>query len=283
MDSRVLLLLCISFTSVMCADKSFEGDKVMVKVLGQSGKIVIAPNDGSSSIDSSPDRVQITMDKLVEIDEAGDEIGEHRFNTFANQDFTFSPLEDGTYEGLSNENVKFSAALTGMTSTLDVTLFIFKEEGTLTFDGESMDVDNSTAKWNIEVNKWEWCDPCTQGQKSSTGKYLDFTITIKGKSDGAPESKDDGSDTSNYDLGGDATLMLSNKVRTGDTWVDMASGYPKVETNGQKTSYTFRFAKNGADDFFYDPAIQYGAGMRSAANVVIVTLLATLLSVFIMM
>ena len=43
-----------------------------------------------------------------------------------------------------------------------------------------MDVDNSTAKWNIEVNKWEWCDPCTQGQKSSTGKYLDFTITIKG-------------------------------------------------------------------------------------------------------
>ena len=78
-------------------------------------------------------------------------------------------------------------------------------------------------------------------------------------------------------------LIRFPQVRVGNTWGEMTSGYPKVETSGQSTSYTFRFAKSGSDDFFYDPAVQYGAGMRSAGNTVIVMLLATLLSVFIML
>jgi len=283
MYSRAFLLL-LGLAVVMCEDKSFEEGKMMVKILGQSGKIVMAPKgDGSTSIDASPDRVQITMDQLVEIDTEGNPINEHKFNSFANQDFTFSALQEGTLQELGNQNIKFSAALSGMASTLDVTIFIFKEEGTLTFGSETMDVDDGTAKWNIEIKNWEWCNPCSQGQNDFIGEFLDFTITIKGKSDGAPQAKSDGSDTSNYDIGGGATLKLSNKVRVGNTWGEMTSGYPKVETSGQSTSYTFRFAKSGSDDFFYDPAVQYGAGMRSAGNTVIVMLLATLLSVFIML
>ena len=47
-------------------------------------------------------------------------------------------------------------------------------------------------------------------------------------------------------------------MSVGGIWQDMAEGYPKVETQGSKTMYTFRFEKNETKDFFYDPAVDFG-------------------------
>ena len=61
-----------------------------MQILGRSGKMTVSnSNLGSSS-------VTVTMDALREVDTSGNAVGttgnqKHSFNTFASQDFTFSP------------------------------------------------------------------------------------------------------------------------------------------------------------------------------------------------
>ena len=59
-----------------------------------------------------------------------------------------------------------------------------------------------------------------------------------------------------YDLGGDAILTLSKKIKVDGVFTDMDPGYPLVTTQGSKTIYTFKFPKG--DVIEYDPGVDFG-------------------------
>ena len=77
---------------------------IAVKVLGQSGKVMISKANDSS-------RVTMEMDKIAEYSSNGTEVGKsgqvkHSFNTFASQEFTFSELKKEKYQGIKTSKCK---------------------------------------------------------------------------------------------------------------------------------------------------------------------------------
>ena len=94
--------LCSLFFFQFClaADKEITMNGVTVKVLGQSGKVMVGK--------SGEEIVTMEMDKLVEYaDDGATEVGKsgkekHSFNTFASLDFEFSKEKSIKYQGIVN-------------------------------------------------------------------------------------------------------------------------------------------------------------------------------------
>ena len=91
-------------------------------------------------------------------------------------------------------------------------VYVFTDSGPITIGGERQDVEPGTVKWNIDLKDWEWCDPCSHGNTDVTGKYVDFTIAINGRSGSSNHVANEAEDTINYDLADSSELKLSKKV-----------------------------------------------------------------------
>ena len=125
----VLGCALVSLAPALAADKDLQAGGMWAKILGQSGKIDLAP---SSDVSSNPDKVRIQIEALRQLDKDGAELGgggnsKHSFNSFATQEFTFSPLEDTTFGGVKCIKLPFSCTL-GPGSKIEIQVFIFKEK-----------------------------------------------------------------------------------------------------------------------------------------------------------
>jgi len=113
------------------------------KVLGRSGKIVLAP---TPNVASDPNRIRLQISGLRELDSSGSQLGaggncKHSFASFATQEFSFGAVRDSTYKGVRCVLVPFNATLCAG-STLAVEVFLFKEAASLTVGPDIWSVTN---------------------------------------------------------------------------------------------------------------------------------------------
>lgn len=209
-----------------------------VEVLGQSGKARIIRGNKV---------VTMQVDYLSEVDASDNEVGQvsnpkHTIQSFATQDFTFSPLVEKQFQNMTAREFAFETPINTI-GNMNIVTVLLNEEGTVGTETETWNVSPGDVKWNIELSDWTFCNPCSDG----TAKYIDVGIEIKGT-----KSESKGNQT--VDLG-DATLELSNRVVVDGKEEFMASGYPKVVTKGVKDLYIFRFPKF-TTKATYDPLLQ---------------------------
>ena len=195
--------------------------EITAKILGRSGKMT---NGRGANPDNDADRIQVTFDEIKEIDSNGTAVGisgasKHTFNTFASLEFNFSSIRDDTFGGLSAKRVDFSASIGSVSALLTVNVYIFKEKGEINVDGEKSSVEIGSVKFNIQIVGWDFCGnpgiTCDKGGKDEIGDGIQFVISVKGK--GSAQRRPDNdrnkrTDGDEYDMGGNAALILSKKV-----------------------------------------------------------------------
>lgn len=229
---RRALLFFLSITSGSAFQHSSNGTSI--NVLGQSGKV---------SIERGSNSVVMQIDKLYEV--AGDEyIGtsgqdRHSVISFATQNFQFTPLKNIEYNNVSVDEFYFYTPIYSI-GMLDVRTMLINEVGTLGTETESWQVAAGDLKWNIELRDWTFLPEATA---------VEIHIEIKGS-----KEKADKKSNTTVEIGG-ATLQLSNRVTKDGVEVDMPQGYPRIETQGSKEFYIFRFPRFD-DKIIYDPVMQ---------------------------
>lgn len=259
----VLLLIAITF---VFADQEVDSNGIYVKVLGHSGKIMVAKRQNSSE---DPNSVQIEFDEIKEKDSSGNEVGKsgaskHSFNTFASQSFSFSSLANVKYQNISAKMFNFTASLTTVNASLLTSVYIFTVDGNIIVANESTNIKAGNVKFSTEIKGWNFCGSagvtCRQGNTDEQGVYIDFVIVIKGKGS-ASKARKRASDGDEYDLGGGAGVILSKKVKYDDKdWTNMSNGYPTMTTTGGKQIFTFRFEKFNSSAL-YDPIVTMGGSV----------------------
>ncbi|KAL4228725.1 hypothetical protein ACF0H5_011768 [Mactra antiquata] len=247
------MLVCMLLASVMAgcfaAQQSSTVGNITASVLGQSGKIRLYKGDNVT------DGIVITFSAIAELDDNDNKIQSHGYNNFAQLDFTFSDLENTTYMDSNVSVTKFSFSadipVGGSTATLTSEVFLFNAGGNITVAGEEVEVTAGTMKFNVGIDSWTFCNPCTKGQTQITGAFLDFDIDIKGTS--PPNEISPGV----FDFNGTTLITPKEVLYDNTTTKDMPSGYPKLTVQGAKNIFTFRFEKF-SQSVFYDPTVDLG-------------------------
>jgi hypothetical protein len=256
------LLACL--TPALAADKELQAGGMWAKVLGQSGKIDLAP---SKDVAGDPNKVRIQIEALRELDSAGKELGnggnsKHSFNSFATQDFTFGTLEDTTYGGVKCIKLPFTSTL-GPGSKVEIQVFMFKENGTIAAGGETFAVTNSTMKFNVKLSDWVWCSgngDCKGTDGVGQSVELDISVTSK------EEAKKTAGAGQVYSLGGGAQMRFSSKIQIdgASTWTEMTTA-PALTGSGTTSKFTLKFPKF-TTSVLYDPDITYGSTSTSTGG-----------------
>jgi hypothetical protein len=233
---------------------------LVVDILGQSGKMNLQNNNRT---------VQITMDALREVDANGNTVGntgskKHSINSFASQQFIFgirdyyttlftfnSTTNETVPEAANGLRVDFSSTLheddEQPRSRLKVQALLVSQGGIAGDAQGNWTVSPGDFKWNIWFEDWLW---------HSSAAFVELDIEVKGANAAPTQSNGD----LTYDLGDDATLDLRSDYELSDgTSVSMPDGYPRVTTQGSKTIFTFKFARNEGVDIKYDPLISFAA------------------------
>jgi hypothetical protein len=263
------------------------GAGVCVDVVGRSGKIRVG---NTFPVTDDPNMVTINMDYIKEVDGAGSKVKGHQFQNFASiKSSKYSDVEKTTYPG-SNATVStfnFTSRIEknpdGYIGQLAVVFYIFADGAEIdNGENETLCIQPGSLKLNIFLSDWNYYD--------TSVKFIDFGIEVKGK--GGPEETDApdnctlrekppaiddvpkedeldmrrlkkgdaGADAEKakrgkkFSLGGGAQVLLSNSVQIDGEWRDMQEGYPKLETQGSKQLFGFRFDRF-QDKAFYDPAV----------------------------
>ena len=195
---------------------SAEG--LSVRIHGKSGKMTIGYGDEPEG-DSG--KVMVTFDAIREVTADGTEIGSsggqaHGFNTFANLDVEFSTIQNDQYMNISSKRIDFSADLVTTGARLTVQVFVFTQAGEITIDGEKTRVAPGTVKFNVLVESWRFCGSagvtCRKGNTEQRGEAVDLYISIKGREEKQVRVGRRQTDGEEFDLGGQASLLLSKKV-----------------------------------------------------------------------
>lgn len=241
--------------------------EITTDVVGKSGKIKIFDAAG---VREDRNAIMMTMDFLYELDADGKIVGKqgsekHGTQTFANQQFTFSDVEEVTYSNVTADYFYFEADIYEAGS-IKVETYVFREDGVITTSAEeTFDVFAGDFKFSIELIDWKWCNPCSNGE---TGAFVDVGIELKGRNEEPSED----------DLGGGIGVVLSSKILADDTVIDMPEGYPMIvskdaydldgdgvedgDGDGKKL-FVFRFPKGegaGAAIYDYDPIVRTSGG-----------------------
>ncbi|MCH8333935.1 hypothetical protein IIC65_08385 [Candidatus Sumerlaeota bacterium] len=149
-------------------DVEFNAGDIRVRIAGHSGKIQFwndAQEEGSK-------RFLLEFNGLYELPPGTalppttDTLTVNTFNTFANQDFTFSDFTQFDFPGfvegepVASKNIDFTAPLMldGQATTLTVRTYLFLESGAIDVDGESFDVEAGYLKFTVEIEGWPFLD-----------------------------------------------------------------------------------------------------------------------------
>eukprot|EP00961_Rhodomonas_salina_P037048 498124-Rhodomonas_salina.1 len=230
------------------SDKELGAGGIWAKVIGQSGKIDLAP---SPDVSGHADRMRIEIDSLRELDSSGEEV---------EKDFTFGDLEDTVYEGYNG--TKLDVVMVPFSTTLDagskieIQIFIFKENGNISIGDDVFEVTNGTFKFNVLMYDWVWCGDadasCNQG---GVGEMLELDISVVSK-DAATKRQDR---VDMYEMGGGATMHISDKIMVdGGDWELMPGGAPAMSLQGKKATWTIKFPKF-VNSTMYDPTVVYAS------------------------
>eukprot|EP00002_Diphylleia_rotans_P005325 TRINITY_DN14454_c0_g1_i1.p1 TRINITY_DN14454_c0_g1~~TRINITY_DN14454_c0_g1_i1.p1 ORF type:complete len:292 (+),score=75.12 TRINITY_DN14454_c0_g1_i1:78-953(+) len=278
----IVALLCAFVAATpliprIASDLSYEGDRISAQILGQSGKITFWSHTANST------KFTFEMDSLIEYDSNGGKIKEkgHSFETFANQDFTFTPIDsDAKYQNVSADNVDFYATLvdpgsSGPNAKLRVEMYFFTEDGNFTIGGEDYQVNEDTFKFNLRLEDWDWCTNCGSGANQQTGSYI--IAQFKMKSNSKIETEDD---DAKFYLGSNTEFELAEKIDIDGTFKDAEVD---AAVNGQQLVVKIKIPRF-TNYAHYDPTTFFnkddkGWGMTSTANLplIVMLLLAALL------
>lgn len=259
-------MVCVLFGSsdlLVMADTEMSGDGATADVLGQSGKIVLTYEDQST---------QITISSITEVDSSGNTVGntgpaagKHSFNSFATQDFTFSDVQEKTFQGLETSYVNFTCSLVDNVANLTVDLYLFLENGNTTIDSRNYTVSPGSFKFSYYLSNWPFCTIggsdenntlCIKGNSEQEGAFLDFEIILKAVGNAQDVSDNNGTSIVTYD--DESNVVLPNKYQVDGEWFTMPDGYPLTENQGSQQIVTFRFARfSGTVD--YDPFVNWGS------------------------
>jgi hypothetical protein len=268
MTKLICLIACLAFLrpALAAGDKDLHAGGIWAKIVGQSGKIDLAP---SSDVSSDPNKIRIQVEALRQLDDAGKVLGnggasKHSFQSFATQDFTFGALEDTTYGGVKCVKLPFTSTL-APGSVVEIQVFLFKENGTIAVGDDKFAVTNNTMKFNVKLSDWVWCGDggVCQGT-DGVGASVELHISITSRE----QAKKTDSAGLVYALGGGAQMRLSDKIQVdGGSWTQMAGGGPTLSEAGATTSkFTLKFPKFSTSAL-YDPDITYGASTTSTATI----------------
>lgn len=264
------MVVCLAFSS--SADKDFTEEGVNVKILGNSGKMVIK--------NAKQNSVVVLFDYIKELSSSGAVVGakggkKHSINTFAREQFSFTTSgNQSSYQGIAVKHVRFHATISGPGAMLVVDVYVFKAAGNITAGNETMEVKKGSVKFSIEISSWTFCggsggDTCSKGSSQEEGTQIELGIEIKGKTKpkNANSKRGKGRKLSTLDIGG-AVCTLSGELRKDGVWEQMAGDYPKTVTTGPKTLFIFRFPKFSGN-VMYDPTLELsGTGTTGNAAAV---------------
>jgi len=142
-------------------------------------------------------------------------------------------------------------------AAVNMTVFVFAENGTLDVAGEVSSVLPGSVKFNVEVTDFQFCNGSDDGCSGYDGTALDIAISVKGMGKVQKAEKRAGEDLDVFSLGGGAALRMSKKARIDDRWVDMPDDFPRLEAQGSKQTLVInlpRFSRSA----LYDPVIDVG-------------------------
>lgn len=260
------LLSFFVFSSIVFAQEEVEHilADTRVKVLGQSGKI---------RLEHSGDPITVDFDSLSEVTAAGDVVGQtgamkHSVNSFATQNFVFTPIIDEPYFGVPVRKFTFESPIYAV-GHLRVVVLLFQENATVDTGADQWKVSRGDMKFNVELRDWAFCAPCDDG----VADFIELAIEVKSSKEVAV----DGS-VKSLDIGG-AVMQLASEAELDGAKVPLPNGYPKTIVKGSKKLLVFRFPKFNSL-LVYDPLLQLGAtssATRASVVCAIFVLIASLI------
>lgn len=263
-------------------------------------------DDDDDFDDSNDDMLSFELDSIEEKDSDGNDVGStegHSVESFEDRPFSLSSVDRNSNAlGVAAINVNLSTKLEDSNADVDIMLYLFREDGTISFGNETFDVQAGTVKFNIKISNWDFCDGSAQDcSEGKAGEYLDVNIKFKSKdtpievtdeerkSQNKPavckdkdtpdtdSDPDDSSDNANdgdddddddcphiYNMGGDSEMLLNRGVMNGDTYAAMPFGFPKVEIEDGEKKIKFRVPKFD-DNVIIDPSVTPGRVPKNAS------------------
>lgn len=206
MKVTVFMFVAI-FVGICIADKMITTNGITTKVKGQSGKISVYASNMTEA-----DGITITFDAMKEFG-GSEALIDHSYQNFAQLDFIFSNVTEGTYPNSSVDVSMFSfmadIPIDNVNAKLTTFIYMFKENGNITVDDEDIDVKAGQMKFNIMVENWTFCNPCKNKGQDVSGDSLHVDIYVKAKQ--APKKSDK---NATYELGGGSTMIVPKWVST---------------------------------------------------------------------
>lgn len=203
--------------------KDLSTDGIYVRVLKKSGKFVMGRTKNPQNDRS---KLMVTLDSIQEKDSTGNNVGtsgrlKHSFNNFAGQKFNTSELTNDKYQNLAVKRLDCTTYLDSVEASLTVQIFLFREIGTVIQGDEVSHVSKGTLKFNIIIENWKFCGSngveCRKRKQLEYGEFIDFTMSIKGSKVATKKDKSKRTSAKEFYLGGNSSVVLSEKVLYNNT------------------------------------------------------------------
>jgi len=167
----LVCLVVMTAEGAWATEADFGTSGVQVRILGHSGKIQFwNKTQGIGKM------FQLEFNGLYELPPASDlpptsdTLTSNTFCAFANQDFTFSPLKELDYPGhtvgqtVPCKNINFTSPLMlgDNQTTLTVKTYLFETSGTITVDGNAVQVAEGYLKFTVEISEWPFLNPANE-------------------------------------------------------------------------------------------------------------------------
>jgi len=237
-----ILVLFASLSALAAADTAVSNGQVVVNVQGQSGKITFYLSEVSSK------QYTLTFSSLCETN------GGDCLNTFANQQFTFSPVQNVKFQNISAALVTFSSIINTKNQAgvkFDADLYVFEGNGQYSVGGQTFYAANNTFKWSFSITGWSF--------KNSANK-LQLTMGLLHPSYKAQW------DATNYTLSypGEGTIIQFANTATYDK---STQGPVQVDSSVTGSNVNIVFSFNSAtNSIWYDPQVTMNTSPSSASS-----------------
>jgi hypothetical protein len=249
--NAAIILLGVLARGTLAADVTATSGGLSANVLGHSGKITIF----NSAIKDSP-TVTISFKSINEMDATNSTVTAqgHSYNSFASQDFVFSPLDNSSFKGIAATHFNFSATLTGNNAVFLADVWLMQANGTVTNGDESFALHTGDLKFSLTVSNWAFCAPCNPGNVQGT--HLAVVVDVKSSATvpsaaGSPAADGNKHVVKQVGLGSGASLSLSSVVAVDGT---STAADVSVATNGNTATFTVNLPKF-TQKAIYDPVV----------------------------
>lgn len=261
---------------VQAADRKLSSGEFSANVKGNSGKVEFVRRGSDRRFDFSK-AFTLEVDYVIQRDKDNKDVGK-AVNNLASQVFSFSDLdEDTVYQNISAVNLNLDSYLTAAQATLKLEIYIFKDDGNVTFGDEIFQVQNGTLKLLIKLENYTFCEGSAVPsicKKDDIGKYVDVAIVVKSKGGKKASKRGDGDKRKIrclrndkcpdvYGFGDEAEMALTKTLIRDGMNDESPMGYPKADTQGSKQRFIFR-ARKFNHTVVFDPTLIVNEGEDEA-------------------